>query len=158
MKNKHLGRKPRCFFLFSCQKSLSLSALHMKTLFGLFFKTLRVVLGPFMLLWEVLSRPRALVRQPALQASVDRQCQDLILYQFATCPFCIKVRKEMHGLALPIARRDAQHNAQNRAELLQGSGATKVPCLRITEANGSVRWLADSSAIIGYLRERFAAP
>lgn len=129
----------------------------MKTFIGLFFKSLRVALGPFMLLWEVLSRPRAMARLPAAQASVDRACQDLVLYQFTTCPFCIKVRKELHGLALPIARRDAQHNAQYRAELLQGSGATKVPCLRITEANGSIRWLADSGAIISYLRGRFAA-
>ena len=130
----------------------------MKPIIRLFFRTLRVLLGPFMLLWERLSRPKAMERAPAQQQAVDQQCRTLVLYQFQTCPFCIKVRKEMHGLALPIARRDAQHNAQNRAELLQGSGATKVPCLRITEANGSVRWLADSSAIIGYLRERFAAP
>ncbi len=126
---------------------------HMK----IFFKTLRVVLGPFMLLWEVISRPRAVKRAPALQAEVDRQCKDLALYQFATCPFCIKVRKEMHHLALPIERRDAQHNATNRAELLQGSGLTKVPCLKIVDKSGSLQWMNGSKEIISYLQGRFTS-
>jgi glutathione S-transferase len=110
-----------------------------------------------MLLKERLTRPTALQRSTGQQAEVDRQCSDLTLYQFSTCPFCIKVRQEMHRLALPIKRLDAQHEASNRTALLQGSGAAKVPCLKITEANGSVRWLGDSGAIIGYLRGRFAA-
>lgn len=129
----------------------------MKPVIRLFFKTLRILLGPVMLLKERLSRPTALQRAPEQQADVDRQCANgLALYQFQTCPFCIKVRQEMHRLALPIKRLDAQHDAQNRAALLQGSGASKVPCLKITDAKGSVRWLNDSGAIIAYLRGRFA--
>ena len=82
--------------------------------------------------------------------------QDVLrLYQFNTCPFCIKTRQEMRRLSLPIEKRDAQHNATNRDALQQGSGATKVPCLKITEANGETRWLQDSKAIVAYLRERF---
>jgi glutathione S-transferase len=61
----------------------------------------------------------------------------------------------MRRLSLPIEKRDAQHNAANREELLQSSGATKVPCLKITEADGQTRWLQDSNAIVTYLRERF---
>ena len=61
----------------------------------------------------------------------------------------------MRRLSLPIEKRDAQHNATNRDALQQGSGATKVPCLKITEANGETRWLQDSKAIVAYLRERF---
>jgi len=64
----------------------------------------------------------------------------------------------MRRLSLPIEKRDAQHNTANREQLLQGSGATKVPCLQITETNGQTRWLQDSGAIIAYLRERFSAP
>jgi len=130
----------------------------MKTFFGLFFKTLRIVLGPAVLLWELISRPNRVKRLPALQADVDRQCKGLVLYQFTTCPFCMKVRQEMRRLSLPIARLDAQHDQKNRANLLQGSGKTKVPCLKITGANGAVQWLSDSRVIINYLRERFAAP
>ncbi|CAN5243040.1 glutathione S-transferase N-terminal domain-containing protein [soil metagenome] len=129
----------------------------MKPLIRLFFRTLRILLGPVMLIKERLSRPTAVQRAPAQQAEVDRQCQEsLTLYQFKTCPFCIKVRQEMRRLALPITRLDAQHEALNRAALLQGSGATKVPCLKITEASGSVRWLNDSGAIVDYLRGRFS--
>ena len=52
----------------------------------------------------------------------------------------------------------AQHHTDNRNALLQGSGASKVPCLKITETNGQTRWLQDSDAIVAYLRERFATP
>ncbi len=130
----------------------------MKTVIRAFFRTLRIVLGPFMLLKERLTQPAGVQRAPAEQAAVDQACQSLALYQFSTCPFCIKVRQEMRRLALPIEKRDAQHNAANREQLLQGSGATKVPCLQITDANGQTRWLQDSAAIAAYLHERFAKP
>jgi glutaredoxin len=128
----------------------------MKTIVRAFFRTLRTVLGPVMLLKERLTQTAGMVREPAAQAGVDAQCQSLALYQFSTCPFCIKVRQEMRRLSLPIEKRDAQHHAAHRNELLQGTGATQVPCLRITEANGQTRWLQDSAAIVAYLRERFA--
>jgi glutaredoxin len=130
----------------------------MRTVIRAFFRTLRVVLGPVMLLKERLTQPVGVQRAPAAQAAVDQQCQSLALYQFSTCPFCIKVRQEMRRLSLPIEKRDAQHHAANRNELLQGSGATKVPCLKITEADGQTRWLQDSTEIMAYLRERFSAP
>ncbi len=128
----------------------------MKTVIRTFFRTLRIVLGPVMLLKERLTRPAGVQRAPAAQAAVDRQCQSLALYQFSTCPFCIKVRQEMRRLSLTIEKRDAQHHTANRDALLQGTGATQVPCLQITEADGQTRWLKDSAAIVAYLRERFA--
>jgi len=128
----------------------------MKFIVRSFFKILRIVLGPFMLLRERLTRPVGLVRAPELQRAVDQQCQSLTLYQFSTCPFCIKVRQEMRRLSLPIERRDAQKDLKNRADLMQGSGATQVPCLKITDETGQSRWLNDSGAIVAYLRGRFA--
>ena len=129
----------------------------MKTVIRAFFRTLRWVLGPVMLLKERLTQPAGVVREAAAQARVAQQCQSIALYQFSTCPFCIKVRQEMRRLSLPIEKRDAQHNSAHREALLEGSGATQVPCLKITEANGQTRWLQDSGAIVAYLRERFAA-
>jgi glutaredoxin len=152
----------------ACQKELSMGGgdpaahlnnttlLPMKTLVRFSFKTLRLILGPFMLLWEVASRPKGLVRTTALQAQVDQQCRDLVFYQFSTCPFCIKVRKEMYRLSLNIERRDAQKNETNRAELIKGYGQPKVPCLKITDQAGNSQWLVESSAINSYLRGRFA--
>lgn len=130
----------------------------MKPLIRLFFRTLRIVLGPFMLLWELLSRQHPVLRPSAQQAQVDQDCAKMTLYHFRTCPFCIKVRKEMHRLALPVEKRDAQHDAQNKADLLQGSGRDQVPCLKVTGADGQVQWIKDSGAIISYLNQRFGTP
>jgi len=49
------------------------------------------------------------------------------------------------------------HNAQNnpaRAELLNGGGQIKVPCLRIDQ-NGETIWMYESNDIIKYLEQRF---
>ncbi len=128
----------------------------MKWLFRTFFKTLRLVLGPFLLLRERLSAPAGLVRSPEAQQQVDQQCRDLALYQFRTCPFCIKVRQEMRRLSLNIEQRDAQHDPAHRAALLQGGGKPSVPCLLIRDEQGETRWMYESGDIIAYLRERFA--
>ena len=127
----------------------------MKTPIRLFFRGVRTVLGPVVLLKESLTRPTAMVRAPAAQKAVDDACADLVLYQYKTCPFCSKVRQEAHRLALPIALVDAQHPGSAREELIAHGGRAKVPCLRITEPGGAYRWLYDSAQINSYLRERF---
>lgn len=129
----------------------------MKWLFRTFFKTLRLILGPILLLRERLTAPAGVVRSSEAQQAVDRQCRDLALYQFKTCPFCIKVRQEMRRLSLNIELRDAQHDATNRADLLQGGGKPSVPCLWIRDEQGKERWMYESGDIMAYLRERFAA-
>ena len=128
----------------------------MKIIIRTFFKTLRTVLGPVMLLKENLTRPRGVVRVQAAQDAVNQQCKSLALYQFKTCPFCIKVRQEMSRLSLDIERIDAQHEGANRQALLNGGGKAKVPCLKITDKAGKTQWLYDSEKIIAYLRGRFA--
>ena len=128
----------------------------MKSVVRYFFRTLRVLLGPVMLLKEALTRPQGVVRTSAEQASVDAACRGLALYQYKTCPFCIKTRQEMRRLSLDIAKVDAQHAGPARTELLQGGGQTKVPCLKITDAAGSSRCLKKKKKIIAYLRSRFA--
>ena len=129
----------------------------MKLVIKVFFKSLRIVLIPFMLLWEFVTTPRGIVRDAAAQQQVDQQSRNLVLYQFKTCPFCIKVRREINRLSLPIELRDAQKNMQHRAELLQGGGAIKVPCLQIRDEHGNVQWMYESSDINQYLKTRFAS-
>ena len=129
----------------------------MKIIIRTFFKTLRTVLGPVMLIKENLTRPKGVVRVQTAQDAVNRQCKSLALYQFKTCPFCIKVRQEMSRLSLDIERIDAQHEGANRQALLNGGGKAKVPCLKITDKAGKTEWLYDSEKIIAYLRGRFAA-
>ena len=128
----------------------------MRFLIRSFFKTLRLVLGPIMLLWEWLTTPRGIVRAAAGQQVVDARCRQLVLYQYRTCPFCIKVRREMRRLSLPIELRDAQKNPIHRAALEAGGGRQMVPCLKITDADGSSRWLYESDRIIEYFKAEFA--
>lgn len=122
----------------------------------IFFKTLRLILMPFMLLWAKLATPKGIVREAQAQQQVDRECKKLALYHFKTCPFCIKVRHEIARLSLPIELRDAQHDARHRNDLLNGGGKIQTPCLQITDGQGRVQWLYESNDIIKYLQQRFA--
>ena len=128
----------------------------MKFLIRAFFKTVRAVLGPVLLLKEKLTPPTGIVRSQIDQEEVNRQCQALALYQYKTCPFCMKVRREMGRLSLNIQRIDAQPPGTDRDTLTREGGQTKVPCLKVTDAAGNSQWLYDSEKIIGYLRGRFA--
>ena len=129
----------------------------MKIIIRHFFRTLRIVLGPFMLLKEALTRPKGVVRSAAAQQSIDAQCQSMALYQYKTCPFCMKVRQEMTRLSLNIQRMDAQPPGVDRDTLTREGGQTKVPCLKVTDAAGHSQWIYESDKILGYLRGRFAA-
>lgn len=128
----------------------------MKLFFRYFFRTIRIILGPFMLLNEMLTRPKGIQRAADAQQKVDEESKNLALYQFNTCPFCIKVRREITRLSLNIEKYDALNDQTARAELAQNGGQIKVPCLRITDASGKHTWMYESGDIITYLRERFA--
>ncbi|MEX6503299.1 glutaredoxin family protein [Pseudomonas zhanjiangensis] len=119
-------------------------------------KALRIGLGQLIVLLDLITRPRKLKRTPESQAAVAQAASALALYQFHACPFCVKTRRTLHKLNVPVALRDAKNDAQARQELQQQGGRIKVPCLRIEE-NGQSRWLYESKAIIAYLQERFAA-
>ncbi len=121
----------------------------------IFFRTLRLILMPFMLLWSGLGTPKGIKRSKETQHKVDLECSKLVLFHFKTCPFCIKVRHEMARLSLQIALRDAQHDAAHRSELLQGGGKIQTPCLQLTDSTGNVRWIYESRDIINYLQQRF---
>lgn len=129
----------------------------MRILIRYFFRGVRVLLAPVMLISEKLSTPKAVERTPEEQAQVDAACQQLALYQFRTCPFCIKVRKEIARLGLNIELRDAQLDPAHKQALLEGGGKVKVPCLKITDDAGQATWLYDSDEINRWLHQRFGA-
>ncbi|WP_445157253.1 glutaredoxin family protein [Halomonas sp. E14] len=130
----------------------------MSQLIRYFFRGVRVLLSPVMLIAEKLSTPQSVERTAEAQAQVDEQCRQLALYQFRACPFCIKVRKEMARLGLKIEIRDAQLDPDHRRALEQGGGKVKVPCLRIAHADGRDEWLYESDAINAWLHRRFGHP
>lgn len=127
----------------------------MRVIIRYFFRTLRLILTPIVLLVEKLTTPKGLSRTDEEQKKVDEACKSLALYQFAACPFCVKVRKEIARLNLNIELRDAKNNEQHRQELSDGGGRVKVPCLRI-EQDDKVQWMYESDDINHYLQQRFA--
>lgn len=107
----------------------------------------------FSLLSKIFSPKPVVARSEKEQAEVDKQTLSLRLYDMASCPFCIKVRREMTRLNLNIKVLNAQQ-AEHREVLLAQGGKTQVPCLRIEEGN-KTRWLYESSAINAYLNKHF---
>lgn len=75
------------------------------------------------------------------------------LYYYDQCPFCQMVLRELNGLKTQVELKNTLMVPQNRQELQQGGGRTTVPCLRITQGNGSVEWLYESSDIARYLKK-----
>ena len=127
----------------------------MKLFFRYFFKTLRFFLEPIILLWDKLTPPKGIQRSDQEQSEMDKRTKNLALYQFNSCPFCIKVRRQIKRQSLNIELLDAQHNQQHREELLNGGGELKVPCLKIISETGDVSWLYESNDIINYLQDTF---
>ena len=127
----------------------------MRLIIRYFFKGLHAILGPILLTADWLTTPRGIERDPAEQQRIDKQTKNLVMYQFLSCPFCIKTRRAIKRLSLNIETRDALRHAPSRQQLLEGGGVIKVPCLRITGEDDKVEWLYESNEIIKYLKERF---
>ena len=61
----------------------------MRIIIRYFFRTLRLILTPFMLISEKLSTPKGITRTPDAQAKVDSACEDLQRQGFPNClPAC----------------------------------------------------------------------
>ncbi|UVJ42767.1 glutathione S-transferase N-terminal domain-containing protein [Pseudomonas sp. LS1212] len=119
-------------------------------------KALRVGLGQLIVFIDFITRPRKQQRSAAAQQQVEQAAKGLTLYQFHACPFCVKTRRTLHRLNVPVTLRDARNSEQDRQTLLSEGGKIKVPCLRIEE-NGQTTWMYESKVIIDYLQKRFAA-
>ena len=124
---------------------------------GFIFKPVRWVLGQIIIFIDWLTRPKPMQRSAETQKEVDEQTQNMVLYQFKQCPFCVKTRRQIRRLALNIENRDARNDPQWNQELINDGGKYQVPCLKITAADGSVQWMYESTEINQYLNEKFAA-
>ncbi|MGB7389672.1 glutathione S-transferase N-terminal domain-containing protein [Marinomonas sp.] len=116
---------------------------------------IRNLLGAIIATIDLVTRGSKVKRTPEKQQAVNMAAKDLTLYQFFACPFCIKTRRAIYKLNLPIDKRSASEGSPHRKALLEGGGRVKVPCLRI-EQDGKVEWMYESSDIIRYLEKRFA--
>jgi len=101
------------------------------------------------------ARSATKVSRPAdAQAEVGDAAQHLVLYHFPTCPYCLRVRRAIDRLDLPIRLRDINRDPEARRELIAGGGRPTVPCLRI-DGDGTSTWMYESNDIVRYLEDRF---
>lgn len=105
---------------------------------------------------EKLTRPAAKKRNSEEQAKVDQAAAQLALYQFNACPFCIKVRRRLHVLNVPVPLVEVKRGNAAEQQLINQGGKRQVPCLYIKEESGAERWLYESDSILDYLQQRFA--
>tara|TARA_Y100000588_G_scaffold132238_1_gene144963 strand:+ start:87 stop:455 length:369 start_codon:yes stop_codon:yes gene_type:complete len=112
----------------------------------------RWILGRLVLGYDLLTRPKRLVREEGAQAAMDARTAHLVMYQFQACPFCVKVRRQMRKYGLNIELRDARKDPAHKQALIEGGGRYKVPCLQITADSGETSWLYESDDIIAYLK------
>ncbi|MCC4832442.1 glutathione S-transferase N-terminal domain-containing protein [Shewanella sp. 1_MG-2023] len=115
---------------------------------------IRWILGRIILLANFLFPGKKYQRPVTEQAKIDEQTKALALYQYAACPFCVKVRRAIRSQGLNIVTVDAKQE-NNKQELVQQGGQLKVPCLKI-EKDGQTQWMYESSDIIAYLSKQYA--
>lgn len=118
-------------------------------------KAVRWILGLIVMALHFLTLPRRGKRTPQHQQQVEEALGSYSLYQLPTCPFCVKVRRAMRRLNLPIELRDVRADGRHRQDLINGGGKMKVPCLRIDHEDGHSEWMYESDEIVAYLQRRF---
>ena len=122
---------------------------------AILLKIFREGVGGLMAFISYLTRPRKIKRLPEAQHKIDEQAASMSVYQYFACPFCIKTRRAIHRLNIPLEYRDAQvRGGEHRSTLEQEGGRIKVPCLRIDQGDQTT-WLYESNEIIAYLNKQF---
>ena len=118
-------------------------------------KIFREGVGGLMAFVSYLTNPRKIKRTPETQIEADKKAAAMSLYQYFACPFCIKTRRAVHRLNIPMEYRDAQpRDGEHRSALEQEGGQIKVPCLRIDNGDETI-WMYESNDIIAYLNQHF---
>lgn len=118
-------------------------------------KIFREGVGGLMAFVSYIFSPRKIKRDAAAQKLANNKASTMSMYQYFACPFCIKTRRTVHKLNIPIEYRDAQiRGSEHRNMLEREGGKIKVPCLRIDDGDKST-WLYESNDIIAYLNHTF---
>ncbi len=117
-------------------------------------KIFREGLGRIIIFIDWLIRPSQMQRSDDQQVLVEQQLKDYTLYQLYACPFCVKTRRALYRLNLPMETRDVPRGSPHRSELEAGGGRFQVPCLHMRDQGKDV-WMYESSDIIHYLEQKF---
>jgi glutaredoxin len=122
---------------------------------ALLLKVFREGVGGLMAFISYLTNPRKIKRSAEDQEIANKTAQNMSIYQYFACPFCIKIRRTVHRLNIPLEYRDAQiRGGEHRNTLEKEGGKIKVPCLRIDDGEKTT-WLYESNDIIAYLNQTF---
>ena len=73
----------------------------------------------------------------------------IALYHFASCPYCLRVRRFLSDNNLSIPEKDILQDADARRELIQAGGSSQVPALMIDgqvlyESTDIIQWIAQN--------------
>ena len=123
---------------------------------GYIFRSIRLILGYIIVFLDWVTRPGKPKHAPDKKTELDLATSQMALYQFKLCPFCVNTRRTIRRLGLNIEERDARYDPKWNSELIGEGGKYQVPCLRIVENNGEVKWLYQSTQIKSYLNQRFS--
>ncbi len=82
------------------------------------------------------------------------RADDLALYHYDTCGYCLRVRRALYELGVEVDMRNINQSPEHLRALVEARGQRTVPVLRIRHEDGD-EWLAESSDIVAYLRKRF---
>ena len=118
-------------------------------------RIIRFITGKLLLFLNWLTLPKKGERSEENLKKIEKELSALSIYEFKACPFCVKVRRALQKINLPVELRDAKNNSEHRSALQSEGGKIQVPCLRIQTSDGADQWMYESSDIIKYLNERF---
>ena len=119
-------------------------------------KLIRFIIGNILKVIDILTSPKKGFRSIENKKEIQSKLEGHSLYQFASCPFCIKVRRAMKRLNIDVELRDSKIDPY-KAELLEKGGRLMAPCLRI-DSDNKTKWHYESNDIITYLENTFPLP
>ena len=122
----------------------------------LLFAPIHFIVGGLIRLVDTATSPKPLKRPAEEQQSVEEKCKNLTLYQYPTCPFCVRVKRNMKRLNLPIRLIDPRKDSEAMHLLEHEGGKIQVPCLQIVDPNGQTTWMYESADINDYLLQHFS--
>ncbi|SDR26861.1 glutathione S-transferase N-terminal domain-containing protein [Natronobacterium texcoconense] len=78
---------------------------------------------------------------------------DLVLYELAGCPYCMKVRRALEDLGLEYESRSVPRARNDRTAVYETSGQYGVPVL--VDHTNDVEGMPESDDIVAYLYEEY---
>jgi len=93
--------------------------------------------------------------------TISETTHKLTLYQFDSCPFCIKVNHYLTQNSISIPTKNTITDPDAKAELMQIGGKTQVPCLVIDgkalyESDDIINWFEQNYSEQNYSEQNYS--